>query len=169
MIVLETERLLLRRFTIADAAFILEILNDPAFLQNVGDRKIRTVEDAENYLSSVMIKSYTQYGFGFYLVTLKATGQSIGTCGLVKRDALEHVDIGYAFLPAFRSRGYAYEAAAAVKVHAKDVAGLDKLVAIVNPSNQISIRILEKLGMKFDRMVKMSEVESEIRMYSRDL
>jgi RimJ/RimL family protein N-acetyltransferase len=115
MIILETDRLILRQFTTEDAEFILELVNEPSFIQNIGDRGVRTLEDARSYILRVAVASYEKNGFGLYLVELKESGQAIGMCGLIKRDGLEDVDIGYAFLPKFWSKGYAQEAASAVQ------------------------------------------------------
>ncbi|HXQ38537.1 MAG TPA: GNAT family N-acetyltransferase, partial [Anaerolineales bacterium] len=109
MKILETERLVLRQLSLADAEFILELLNEPSFIQNIGDRGVRTLDDARAYILRVPVKSYEQHGFGLYLVILKESSESIGMCGLIKRDTLEDVDIGYAFLPKFWSKGYAIE------------------------------------------------------------
>ena len=114
MTVLETERLILRQFTTDDAGFILEQLNEPSWIQNIGDRKIRTLDDARAYIVNGPRASYEKNGFGLWLIVLKETGESIGMCGLIKRDGLEDVDIGYALFPRFWSRGYAHEAAASV-------------------------------------------------------
>jgi RimJ/RimL family protein N-acetyltransferase len=167
--VLETERLNLRRLDEGDAAFILELLNDPSFLQNIGDRGVRTVEDAVRYILEGPVDSYARHGFGFWLVELKDAQTPAGICGLVKRDALPGVDIGYAFLPRFWSRGYAYEAAAAVMSYAAGALGLRRVLAIVNPDNANSIRVLEKIGLKFDRLVRLSEDAPEIMLFAADV
>ena len=169
MYVLETERLTLRRLSLDDAAFILELLNDPSFLRFIGDKGVRNLEDARQYILKGPIESYQQLGFGIYLVALKTTEVPIGMCGLVKRDALEDVDIGFAFLPEFRSRGYAFESAAAVKDYGLSVLGLRRLLAITNKDNEGSIRVLEKIGMKFDRMIRLTEDSPQIRLYTSDV
>ena len=135
MNILETERLFLRQFTADDAAFILELVNEPSFIQNIGDRGVRTLSDAVRYIETGPVASYARNGFGLYLVTLKESDESIGMCGLITRAALEDVDIGYAFLPRFWSKGYAVEAARAVKEQARG-RGLKRLVAIVDPANE---------------------------------
>ena len=169
MNILETERLILRQFSIDDAPFIFELLNEPSYIRNIGDRGVRTVEDARAYIMRVPITSYEQNRFGLYLVILKETGESIGMCGLIKRDALEDVDIGYAFLPRFWSKGYAVEAALAVKEYARDVIGLKRLVAITDPENQASIRVLEKIGLRFEKMVRLSEDDIELKLLAADI
>lgn len=169
MNILETERLLIRQFTEEDAEFILELLNDPSFIKNIGDRNIRTLEDARAYVLNGPVTSYAKNGFGLSLVILKDTGASIGMCGLIKRDTLDNVDIGYAFLPRYWSKGYAVESALAMKAYAKDVVGLKKLVAIIDPANAGSIRLIEKIGLTFEKMVKLSEDDIELKLFSTDL
>jgi len=164
--VLETERLTLRRLSTDDAEFILELLTDPAFLEYVGDKGVRTVADARDYILSGPIASYQQFGFGLYLVMLKGDGSPIGMCGLLKRESLPDVDIGFAFLPRYRSRGYAYEAAAAVLAYARAQLGLGRIVAITVPNNVGSIRILEKIGLRFERMVRLSEDAEELQLFA---
>lgn len=165
----ETERLLLRPMTLADADFILKLLNEPSFIRNIGDRRVRTMDDACSYIQNGPLKSYEKNGFGLFTIVLKETGESIGMCGLIKRDTLEDVDIGYALLPGYWSRGYALEAASAIRDHARDVIGLKRLVAIVDPTNASSIRVLEKLGMQFEGMVRLSPDDIELRLFVTEL
>ena len=146
MKVLETQRLILRQFSDDDAEFILELLNEPSFIQNIGDRKIRSLDGARGYINKGPVASYNRHGFGLYLVELKETGESIGMCGLIKRETLEDVDLGYAYLPKFWSKGYAVESALAMKQFARDVVGLKRIVAITDPRNAGSIRVLENLS-----------------------
>jgi RimJ/RimL family protein N-acetyltransferase len=167
--ILETERLFLRHFAANDAPFILELVNDPSFIQNIGDRGVRTLADAEAYILNGPVASYAKNGFGLYSVILKETSQSIGMCGLIKRNGLEDVDIGYAFLPKFWSKGYAVEAASAVKGYAKDALGLKHLLAITDPANDASIRVLEKLGFQFERMIRLSQDDIELKLFAIDL
>lgn len=169
MTILETERLLLRQFSIEDADFILELLNEPSFIRNIGDRGIRTTADAHSYILNGPMTSYIKNGFGLYLVKLKETHESIGMCGLIKRDTLEDVDIGYAFLPRFWSKGYAVESALAVKHYAKNVIGLNRIVAITDPENEGSIRVLEKMGLQFEKMVRLSEDDIELKLFGANL
>ena len=168
MTILETERLSLREITTADAEFLLQLLNEPSFINNIGDRNVRTIADAERYALNGPIASYEQHGFGLYLVVLKETAEPIGICGLVKRETLPDADIGYAFLPAFWKKGYALEATAATKRHAFAVLGQKKLLAIVNPENASSIKVLEKIGLRFSHMVRMSQDAPEICLYSSE-
>ena len=169
MTVLETERLLLRQFSTEDAEFILELLNEPSFIRNIGDRGVRTIEGANSYILNGPVVSYAKNGFGLYLVKLKETNESIGMCGLIKRDTLEDVDIGYAFLPRFWSKGYAVESALAVKEYARNVIGLNHIVAITDPENEGSIRVLEKIGFNFEKMVKLSEDDIELKLFAADI
>ncbi|HEX7316187.1 MAG TPA: GNAT family N-acetyltransferase [Pyrinomonadaceae bacterium] len=169
MNVIETERLSLREMSEADARFVLEILNDPGFIRFVGDRGVRNVEDAARYTSERFVESYRQNGFGLWLVAAKDEKVPVGICGLVKRKELNVVEVGYAFLPPFRSRGYAFEAATAVKSYARDALGLPRLYAVVNPDNAVSIRVLEKLGMKYERPVRLLGEDSDISLYSTEL
>ncbi|MGB8981402.1 MAG: GNAT family N-acetyltransferase [Anaerolineales bacterium] len=168
MKILETERLILRQFSLEDASFILELVNDPSFIQNIGDRGVRTLDDARSYIQNGPIASYARNGFGLYLVALKDTGESLGMCGLIKRDGLDDVDIGYAFLPRFWSKGYAIEAAQSVKTYAKDQVGLKRIVAITDPANEGSIRVLEKLGLHFEKMVRLSADDIELKLFAVD-
>jgi RimJ/RimL family protein N-acetyltransferase len=166
--ILETERLLLRQFSAEDAEFILEQVNEPSFIQNIGDRGVRTLDDARAYISNGPVASYAKNGFGLCLVTLKETGESIGMCGLIKRDTLNDVDIGYAFLPKFWGKGYAIEAARFVKAYAKDVIRLKRIVAITDPANEASIRVLEKIGLRFEHMVRLSADDIELKLFGID-
>lgn len=168
MTVLETERLRLREITTNDAEFLLGLLNEPSFIQNIGDKNVRTIADASHYALNGPIASYKQHGFGLYLVALKESGEPVGICGLVRRDSLPDADLGYAFLPAYWRQGYALEATAAIKRYAFAVLGHRQLLAIVNPENASSIRVLEKIGLKFKRMVRMSDDTPEICLYSSE-
>lgn len=168
MNILETERLALRQFTAEDAPFILTLVNEPSFIRNIGDRGVRSLEDAQRYIETGPVSSYARNGFGLYLVQLKESGESIGMCGLIKRPALDDVDIGYAFLPAFWSKGYAVESALAVKEQARSL-NLKRLVAIVDPANNGSIRVLEKIGMQFEKMMQLSADDIELKLFATDL
>lgn len=167
--VLETERLLLRRFVREDAPFILQLVNEPSFIQNIGDRGVRSLADAEKYLENGPISSYARNGFGLLLVQLKESGESIGMGGLIKREALEHVDIGYAFLPAFWSKGYASEAVRGILHYAQQTVGLSHVVAIVDPNNQGSIRVLEKAGFRYEKMIQLSAEDIELKFFALDI
>ena len=168
MNVLTTKRLTLRRLSPADAEFIVELLNDAAFLRFIGDKAVRDVDDARQYILDGPVASYERNGFGSWLVALKETGLSIGICGLLKRESLPDVDIGFAFLPAYRSQGYAFESASAVLDYGRTELGLKRIVAITNSDNAGSIRVLEKMGMRFERMITISEGEPEIRLLATE-
>lgn len=168
MNILEIERLALRQFTADDAAFILELVNEPSFIQNIGDRGVRSIADAVKYIETGPVASYARNGFGLYSVQLKESSESIGMCGLIKRAALEDVDIGYAFLPKFWSKGYAVEATLAVKEEARGL-GLKRLVAIVDPANVGSIRVLEKIGLTFEKMIQLSDDDIELKLFGTTL
>lgn len=146
--VLRTERLILRHLSEEDAPFILELLNTPGFIENIGDRGVRDLDGARRYVSEGPGASYQKYGYGLWLAALKDTGEPLGICGLVKREGLEDADIGYAFVERAWGRGYAREGAAATLDYARDVIGLSKVVAITAPTNTASIAVLERIGMK---------------------
>ena len=165
MIVLQTERLRMRRLSADDAEFIIELLNQPSFLRYIGDKGVRNTDDAINYIQTGPVASYERFGFGLYLVELKDTGVAIGICGLLKRDSLPDVDVGFAFLPDYWSRGYALEAAAAVMNHGKVVLGLQRIVAITSLDNEASIKVLDKLGLKFEGLIKLNEDQPEVRLF----
>jgi ribosomal-protein-alanine N-acetyltransferase len=165
MIVLETDRLLLRHFEPEDAEFILRLLNEPSFLQNIGDRGVRTLEQASRYLLEGPIRDYERRGYGVYRVVIKESQRPAGLCGLIKRDQFDDVDIGYAFLPEFWSQGFALEAAAAVLDFAWRSVGLEKVIALVSPGNAGSIKLLGKLGFSFSRSARMKPDASEVSVY----
>jgi RimJ/RimL family protein N-acetyltransferase len=169
MKVLETERLILRRVTVEDGEFMLELLNDPSWLRFIGDKGVRTLDAARGYILQSLVAMYERLGFGLYVTELKGEGVPIGICGLIKRDALEDVDIGFAFLPKFCGKGYGYESASAVMAYGKRVFGLDRLVAITSPDNYPSARLLEKLGFNFERMVKLSVESEEISLFASNI
>jgi RimJ/RimL family protein N-acetyltransferase len=169
VLVVETERLSLRRLELRDAAFILELLNDPEFLRFIGDKGVRTLEDARRYLLNGPLASYEQYGFGLYLVSLKEDGSSIGICGILKRDSLPDPDIGFALLPRYWSKGYAFEAASAVMEHGRKDLGLARILAITALENEASMRLLRKLGMKYQATVRLEQDRPEVRLFASDL
>jgi RimJ/RimL family protein N-acetyltransferase len=167
--VIETDRLNLRRLAPGDAEFILELLNDPSFLRFIGDKGVRTLDDARDYIMNGPVDMYERLGFGLYLTELKESGTPIGICGLIKRDGLEDVDIGFAFLPRFWAKGYAYESAAAVMAYGKNALELERIVAITSPDNHASGRLLEKLGLRFERMIRLSKDAPEVRLFAFDV
>ena len=165
MTVLETERLVLRRLSEDDAEFIVELLNQPSFLRYIGDKGVRNTGDAIRYIQSGPVASYERFGFGLYLVELKDTEVAIGICGLLKRDSLPDVDVGFAFLPDYWSQGFAFEAASAVMNYGREALGLGRIVAITTLDNDPSIKLLEKIGLKFESMIKLSEDQPEVRLF----
>ncbi len=162
---LKTSRLIIDEITVNDASLILALLNDPDFIRYVADRGIRTEEQAQNYISGRVMASYAEHGFGMAAVRRKDTGKAVGMCGLVKRDALKDVDIGYAFLPEGRGQGYALEAAEAVMAMGRKDFGLSRLSAIIHPDNAASIALARALGMQLDSLIRMSPDDEEIRLY----
>ncbi len=167
--VLETERLRLRRLSLDDAAFILKLLNEPSFLRFIGDKGVRTLDDARDYLREGPMDSYKRHGFGLYLVELKERGDPIGTCGLLKRDALEDVDVGFAFLPPFWLKGYAFESTSAVIAYGRRTLGLRRIVAVTQSDNVGSIKTLEKVGLTFEGMVRLSEEGPTLQLFALDV
>ena len=166
--VLSTPRLLLRHLSADDAAFMLALLNEEPFLRNIGDRGIRTLEDAAAYVLSGPVASYEKFGFGLYAVELKQSGETLGICGLLKRETLEDVDVGFAFLRKFWGRGYAYESAEAVMNYGWNTIGLKRIVAITAPKNHDSIKLLEKLGLRFEKMIQMPGHPGETALFSAE-
>lgn len=166
---LETDRLILRRLTEDDADLMLAIWNDPAFVRNVGDRGIRSVGQARKALQAGALTLYADHGYGPYAMVLRSDGIRAGICGLFRRDNLDHPDIGFAVLPAYVGRGLAGEAAAAVVEHARAELQLPELAAIVSPDNAPSIGLIEKLGLTFERMLRMPGEDREICLYRRTL
>ena len=165
MKILETDRLVLRRLAVENAEFIFDLLNQPSFLEFIGDKGVRTIDDARNYILTGPIASYERFGFGLYLTELRSTETPIGICGLLKRETLDDVDVGFAFLPQYWRQGYAFESAAAVLTYGRDVLGLDRIVAITSPDNEASIKTLNKLGLKFERMIRLSADAPEVKLF----
>jgi ribosomal-protein-alanine N-acetyltransferase len=163
--ILRTERLQLRRFCFDDSEFIISLLNSEGWLKYIGDRNVKTKEQAENYLKNGPLKSYEQNGFGLSMVETR-NGKPIGMCGLIKRNYLEHPDIGFAFLPEFSSMGYGYEIASAVLVHARNELNLQTILAITVPNNVKSIGLLEKMGLRFVKSFRTEPGAEELILYS---
>jgi RimJ/RimL family protein N-acetyltransferase len=167
MKVLETERLIVRPLTPdGDCAFIIELLNDPAFIRYIGDKSVRTLDDARNYILNGPIASYERFGFGLCAVDLKNEHIPIGMCGLLKRDTLPHPDIGFAFLPAFCRKGYAFESADAVMKNARSELGINEVLAITSPDNEASGRLLGKLGFRFEKLTRLTDDADEVKLFS---
>jgi RimJ/RimL family protein N-acetyltransferase len=164
--VLETQRLVLRRLVPQDAEFMLALLTDPAWIRFIGDRGVRSVEGARDYLANGPIAMYVLQGFGLYLVELKDGAQPLGICGLIKRAGLDDPDLGFAFMPQFRGQGYAVESAQAVLDYARKVLGMQRVVAITSPDNDDSIKLLQRIGFRFERMVRLADGDEEVRLFA---
>jgi [ribosomal protein S5]-alanine N-acetyltransferase len=162
--VIQTARLVLRQLEFNDAAFILELLNDAEFLRFIGDKGVTTLDDAREYIQKGPVDSYGRHGFGLYATCLH-DGTPIGICGLVKREGLADVDVGFAFLSRYRSKGYAVESAAAVLEHARRVLRMRRIVAISSPDNAASIAVLERIGLKFERTIRLAEHSPELKLF----
>lgn len=168
MIILETERLILRKLSTDDAEFILQLLNEPSFLRYIGDKGVRNLDEARQYILNGPVESYERNGFGLYLVESKESKLPIGMCGLVKRDGLTDADVGFAFLPAYWLKGYAVESASAVLAYGRNVLGLKRILGITLPDNHSSINVLKKIGLKFEQMVSLSDDRQELMLFASD-
>lgn len=166
MIILQTERLLLRTMNLDDADFILELLNSPGWLEFIGDRGMRTEADARAYLEEKVLSDYERQGFGFYIIERLEDGKRLGNCGLVRRQGLDHVDLGYSLLPDYFGKGYAHEAAYALLIHGLKELGLSPIQAITTKDNDRSIHLLKKLGMHFEKKVQLPDDDEELLLYS---
>jgi len=166
MIVLETERLRLRWLTLDDAPFIIELVNDPSFIRFIGDKGVRTIADAEKYILNGPLASYEQYGYGLYATELKDESVPIGICGILKRETLPHPDIGFAFLPAYWKQGYAFEAAAGVMKYARNALNVDTILAITTPENEASGKLLRKIGLSFERLIRLTSESDEVKLFT---
>ncbi|HEY0505673.1 MAG TPA: GNAT family N-acetyltransferase [Lysobacter sp.] len=166
MPILQTQRLHLREVVEDDAPFILELLTDPSFLENIGDRGVSDLPSAVNYIRNGPRASYVRNGYGLWLVELADTGEAIGLSGLVRRDTLPGPDIGYAFLPRHWSKGYAVEACSAVRDHAMRTLGLPRLLAIVSPGNAASVKVLDRIGLRFQDTVRLGE--DDLQLFALD-
>ena len=163
--ILETERLILREFNTTDAEFILLLLNTPTWLKFIGDKNVHSSEDAEQYLINGPLKSYHENGFGLWLVLLKDSNISIGMCGLVKRDYLQDIDIGFALMPEYEGKGYGLEMANATLVHSRKNLLINSVVAITDANNSSSIKLLNKLGLHYEKQVESAEGD-EVLLFS---
>ncbi len=165
MQVLQTQRLALREMEPGDAAFVVELLTDPSFLANIGDRGVRDTDSAQGYIERWRA-SYARDGYGLWLVELRDSGELIGMCGIVRRDTLPAPDIGYALLPRHWSKGYAVEACSAVRDHAMHTLGLPQLLAIVAPGNTASVKVLDRIGLRFQETVRLGE--DDLQLFALD-
>ena len=168
MKITETDRLGIRRMSVDDCDFMLELLTDSAWLQFIGDSGARTLDDARKYISEKVVAMYQRLGFGLYLVELKSRAVPIGICGLIKRDSLEDVDIGFAFLPEYRGSGYAFESSAAVLEYGRTILGLNRIVAITFTDNDRSVGLLQRLGFTHERMINLSNGDREEMLFALD-
>jgi RimJ/RimL family protein N-acetyltransferase len=166
MIVAETERLRLRWLQAADAPFVLELLNDPGWIRWIGERDVRTEAAARHYIEDRLAAGYRKHGFGLNLVELRVSGEPLGLAGLIKRDTLDDVDLGFAFLERHRGRGYAREASAACLAQARDALGLQRLAAIVLAGNERSLALLRALGFAFERTVRLGDDLEELELHA---
>ncbi len=164
--ILETSRLDLRELTTEDAAFILALVNEPAWLRFIGDRGIKTLAAARDYILHGPVAMYGRLGFGLWLVEDRESQASLGICGLIKRDTLPDIDLGFAFLSAYHRNGYAFEAATATMAHARTALGLARVVAVVSPDNEGSCRLLEKLGFRLERTVCLTPDAPATKLYA---
>ena len=170
MIIAETERLIIAKVTKEDAPFFLELMNTPHWLKYIGDRNVKTIEAAEENLKNGILKSYKERGFGFYKLLLKAENNKvIGTVGLIKRKELEHVDIGFGFLPQYEGKGYGYESSVEIIQLAQCKFNLKKITAITNPVNKNSIKLLEKLGLTLEKRINPFEDGKELLLFAKNL
>ncbi|MFN0278449.1 MAG: GNAT family N-acetyltransferase [Pyrinomonadaceae bacterium] len=169
MKILETERLALRELDSAiDAEFIFELLNTPKFLKYIGDRGVRSADQAREFIENRYLQSYRDHGYGLYTVELKENKNPVGMCGFVKRDTLPDPDLGFAFLPEFEGRGYGFESANAVLQYGRDDLGFKTVLAITSQENDVSVNLLEKLGFNFDRIFTTPEGE-DVKLFEKDL
>ena len=164
MSVIRTSRLQLRELHCDDAEFMLELLNEDGFIRYIGDKGVRTLDDARDYILQGPMDSYARHGFGLYATCFR-DGTPIGICGLVKRDGLSDPDVGFAFLSRHCSQGYAIESAAAVLAHGQRVLKLRRIVAITSAQNAGSIAVLEKIGLRFERMIRLTEHSPELKLF----
>ena len=167
--ILATDRLRLRLLTLDDAPFILKLVNEPSWLEFIGDKGVRSEDDARAYLAQGPLDMYAKLGFGLYLVELKDGATPIGICGLIKRESLADVDIGFAYLPEFQGKGYGHEAARAVLAHARNDFKLKRIVAITSPRNRSSIRLLTKLGMTLEEELDLPRDGGTSLLFGRRL
>ena len=162
-----SQRLILRQLELTDAPFIITLLNTAGWLQYIGNRHVRTIEDAERYITHGPAKSYRDNGFGLLLVTEREQGTPIGICGLLKRENLDHPDLGFAFLPEYTGKGYAYEASIAVLNYGQESLKIDTVAAITLQENIASVKLLEKLGFLFTGKTRSDDGREELYLFIR--
>lgn len=162
----QTERLRIRKHILSDALFIFELLNSRGWIENIGERNVKSIEDAETYLNDKIISEYESIGYSMYAIELLSTGKIIGQCGVMKRPYLEHPDIGYALLEPHWNKAYASEACRGLVVFAKEVLQIEKLMGFVDKNNKASARILEKVGMQFVKDFYLENDDTKLSLYS---
>ncbi|MET1254467.1 GNAT family N-acetyltransferase [Aliikangiella maris] len=165
MALFKTARLIVREFNLEDAPFVFKLVNEPSWIENIGDKNIHNIDDAKNYLLNGPMKSYRENGFGLYLIELKTTGMPIGMCGLVKREGLDCPDVGYALMPEFWGLGLASEAAKATLDFAKEALSIERVLGVTSVENVGSIRVLEKIGLRFDQIIQLPGSEQLSRLF----
>tara|TARA_R110002073_G_scaffold72537_1_gene177357 strand:+ start:351013 stop:351537 length:525 start_codon:yes stop_codon:yes gene_type:complete len=161
----ETERLLIRPTDTTDAAFILMLMNTPKWLQYIGDRNVHSIVEAKDYIKNKMTSQLTRLGYSNYTVIRKSDAEKIGTCGLYDREGLEGIDLGFAFLPHFEKKGYAFESTVKLKEEAINTFNIKELNAITTQENKASQRLLEKLGFSFFELIKIPKDTAELMLY----
>ncbi len=162
---LETERLIIQELTAKDASFFYNLVNDPDWLRFIGDRNVNSITDAKDYLTSKIIPCYEKFGFGFYIVKTKEGNYSIGTAGLIDREGMEHIEIGFALLPEYRGKGYAYEATKEIMKYASTELKIDPIVAITDLENIKSAKLLDRLGLRFDKNIQLPDFEKPSKLF----
>jgi len=158
-------RLIIRPITVDDAPFILTLLNEPSFLRYIGDKQVRNLEDARQYILNGPVASYERHGFGLCLMELKESHTPVGMCGILKREELPDPDIGFALLPDFWHKGLAFEAATAVLQDARERLKIERFLAITSLDNEASINLLERLGFRFERVTKLSPNGEPVKLF----
>ena len=164
---ISTQRLFVRPITVDDAPFILTLLNEPSFLRYIGDKQVRNLEDARQYILNGPVASYERHGFGLCLMELRESHAPIGMCGILKREELPDPDIGFALLPDFCQQGLAFEAAMAVLNDASERLKLERILAITSLDNEASINLLERLGFRFERVIELAAGREPVRLFTR--
>ncbi len=164
--IVETERLIVEEAVISDATFFYKLLNSPNWIEFIGDRGIRTIEQAAEYIESSLIGSYQKNGYGLFKMCLKESSIPIGICGFLKRDYLEHPDLGFAILPEYEGKGYTSEACEALLHYGKDILKLESILAITSHENTKSQRLLKKSGLSEIGTVKPTGSEEELLLFS---
>ena len=166
---IETERLHIRKLNLDDAAFILRLLNEPSWIANIGDKHVHSLQAARQYLETSPLTLYRLYGYGLFLLETRHDHKPIGLCGLINREGLADVDLGFALLECCWGKGYAYEAALATLTHGKETHSIDRVVAITLESNHSCIRLLRKLNFQYERSVTLTGDPEELQLYSLSL